>query len=92
MDDLETCECGKCDWEEDRRGDVECRHCGTGPAVDVFKRERVHVARKDHGRDIKKGDTYRCRTFRSYFPGGKWGPWWSEKTRTAKGPAWAEAA
>ncbi len=71
-DSLPDCQCGRNSWEQRRYSDeYTCRHCGTGPGVTTLHSATVRVARKAHGKDIAKGDTYKHVVEGGYFPGGK---------------------
>lgn len=80
LDDLEPCQCGKCDWEiqsmSHEDSEFRCSRCGSGPFKEnTILRVTMQVALKDYPEGIQKGDRYRKVVSRGHYPDGAWGPW-----------------
>jgi len=84
LDKLE-CQCGQNMWDRDEV--PTCRSCGTHPYEEGRTHVSIQVAKKDHGRSIKRGDQYRRVVSFGHFPGGAF-TLRVAKVRLQKGPAW----
>jgi hypothetical protein len=89
MDSLESCQCGKCNWEDTHAG-PRCCDCDTGPREEGRKHRRVHVARKSHEPGIRPGDKYQRIVCFAHYPGGAF-TLSVRKHRLEKGPNWVAA-
>ena len=91
LDNLESCQCGECDWNNE--GDNEapefvCMKCNTGPWKWTGNYRTVHTARKDHADGkIKAVQQYERIVDRGYFPGGAW-KLWIRKRVIGEEPLW----